>query len=130
MQPCVSPVWDTAHAVFALGDAGMPPGVPLLIRSRICASFRVRKLGLFINPGARSPPFPSSPWHPAQRLLNCFCTAGKSEAGAAGVCAIPCAAISAAVINTLAIVFVIAYGSTFHFRHYDNYALLIQAKLG
>ena len=33
MQPCVSPVWDTAHAVFALGDAGMPPGDPRLVKA-------------------------------------------------------------------------------------------------
>ena len=24
MQPCVSPVWDTAQAVYALGEAGVP----------------------------------------------------------------------------------------------------------
>src|SRR6202012_2704061 len=24
MQPCMSPVWDTAQAIFALGEAGLP----------------------------------------------------------------------------------------------------------
>src|SRR5205085_1713647 len=24
MQPCMSPVWDTAYAMFALGEAGVP----------------------------------------------------------------------------------------------------------
>ena len=24
MQPCMSPVWDTAYALFALGEAGVP----------------------------------------------------------------------------------------------------------
>src|ERR1700694_424518 len=104
----------------------MPPEVPLLIRSRICASFRVRKLRLFTSAGARSPPFPPPPWHPSQRLSNCFCAAAKSEAGAAGVCATPCAVISAAVISALAMFFVIALlGSTFHFGRYEYCALLI-----
>jgi squalene-hopene/tetraprenyl-beta-curcumene cyclase len=33
MQPCVSPVWDTAQAVYALGEAGVPAGDPRLIRA-------------------------------------------------------------------------------------------------
>ena len=28
MQPCVSPVWDTAQAVFALGEAGVDKNDP------------------------------------------------------------------------------------------------------
>src|ERR1043166_7527147 len=28
MQPCKSPVWDTAYAMFALGEAGVPPTDP------------------------------------------------------------------------------------------------------
>ena len=24
MQPCKSPVWDTAYALFALGESGVP----------------------------------------------------------------------------------------------------------
>jgi squalene-hopene/tetraprenyl-beta-curcumene cyclase len=33
MQPCVSPVWDTAQAVYALGEAGVPPDDPRLVRA-------------------------------------------------------------------------------------------------
>jgi squalene-hopene/tetraprenyl-beta-curcumene cyclase len=33
MQPCVSPVWDTALAVNALLASGLPPGHPALVRS-------------------------------------------------------------------------------------------------
>ena len=33
MQPCVSPVWDTAQAVFALGEAGVPRNDPRLIQA-------------------------------------------------------------------------------------------------
>src|SRR6185312_12429112 len=33
MMPCVSPVWDTAQAVFALGEAGIPPDDPRLLKS-------------------------------------------------------------------------------------------------
>lgn len=33
LQPCVSPVWDTAIAMIALGDAGTPPDDPRLISS-------------------------------------------------------------------------------------------------
>jgi squalene-hopene/tetraprenyl-beta-curcumene cyclase len=33
MQPCVSPVWDTAQAVFALGEAGVPRNDPRLLRA-------------------------------------------------------------------------------------------------
>ncbi len=33
MQPCVSPVWDTAQAVFALGEAGVPPDDPRMARA-------------------------------------------------------------------------------------------------
>jgi squalene-hopene/tetraprenyl-beta-curcumene cyclase len=33
MQPCVSPVWDTAQAVYALGEAGVPRDDPRLIRA-------------------------------------------------------------------------------------------------
>jgi hypothetical protein len=60
----------------------------------------------------------------AQPLL--LCRAAKSEAGAAGVCAIPCAAISAAVISALAMVLRHSLlGSTFHFGRYEYRALLI-----
>jgi squalene-hopene/tetraprenyl-beta-curcumene cyclase len=31
MQPCKSPVWDTAYAIFALGEAGVPADDPRLV---------------------------------------------------------------------------------------------------
>ena len=33
MQPCKSPVWDTAYALFALGEAGVPPSDPRMIKA-------------------------------------------------------------------------------------------------
>ena len=33
MQPCMSPVWDTAYAVFALGEAGVPPTDPRMVKA-------------------------------------------------------------------------------------------------
>jgi squalene-hopene/tetraprenyl-beta-curcumene cyclase len=33
MQPAVSPVWDTANAVYALGTAGVPPSDPRMIKA-------------------------------------------------------------------------------------------------
>ncbi|MDE3154131.1 MAG: squalene--hopene cyclase [Acidobacteriota bacterium] len=33
LQPCVSPVWDTAIAVVALAEAGLPPTHPALVRA-------------------------------------------------------------------------------------------------
>ena len=33
MQPCVSPVWDTAQAVFALGEAGVARNDPRLLKA-------------------------------------------------------------------------------------------------
>ena len=33
MQPCMSPVWDTAYAVFALGEAGIPSTDPRLLKA-------------------------------------------------------------------------------------------------
>ena len=33
VQPCVSPVWDTAIAMVALEEAGLPPGHPALIEA-------------------------------------------------------------------------------------------------
>jgi len=33
MQPCVSPVWDTAQAVYALGEAGVPKDDPRLLKA-------------------------------------------------------------------------------------------------
>ena len=31
MQPCMSPVWDTAYALFALGEAGVPANDPRMM---------------------------------------------------------------------------------------------------
>ncbi len=33
MQPCMSPVWDTAYAMFALGEAGVPATDPRIVKS-------------------------------------------------------------------------------------------------
>jgi squalene-hopene/tetraprenyl-beta-curcumene cyclase len=33
MTPCASPVWDTAQAVFALGEAGVPANDPRMIKA-------------------------------------------------------------------------------------------------
>jgi squalene-hopene/tetraprenyl-beta-curcumene cyclase len=33
MQPCMSPVWDTAQAVYALGEAGIPSDDPRLLKA-------------------------------------------------------------------------------------------------
>ena len=33
MQPCVSPVWDTAQAVFALGEAGVDKSDPRMVKA-------------------------------------------------------------------------------------------------
>jgi squalene-hopene/tetraprenyl-beta-curcumene cyclase len=33
MQPCVSPVWDTAQAVYALGEAGVPKDDPRMLKA-------------------------------------------------------------------------------------------------
>jgi squalene-hopene/tetraprenyl-beta-curcumene cyclase len=46
MQPCMSPVWDTAYALFALGEAGIPATDPRMVK---CADWilqkQVRKAG-------------------------------------------------------------------------------------
>ena len=33
MQPCMSPVWDTAYAMFALGEAGVPRTDPRMVKA-------------------------------------------------------------------------------------------------
>jgi squalene-hopene/tetraprenyl-beta-curcumene cyclase len=33
MQPCVSPVWDTAQALYALGEAGVPADDPRMLKA-------------------------------------------------------------------------------------------------
>ncbi|MGZ4845128.1 MAG: squalene--hopene cyclase, partial [Candidatus Angelobacter sp.] len=33
MQPCMSPVWDTAYAIFALGESGVPKDDPRMLKA-------------------------------------------------------------------------------------------------
>ncbi len=33
MQPCVSPVWDTAYALFALGESGVEAAEPRMVKA-------------------------------------------------------------------------------------------------
>src|SRR6202165_4368795 len=40
MQPCKSPVWDTAYALFAMGEAGVPATDPRLVK---CANWILQK---------------------------------------------------------------------------------------
>jgi squalene-hopene/tetraprenyl-beta-curcumene cyclase len=40
MQPCKSPLWDTAYALFALGDSGVPATDPRMVR---CADWILQK---------------------------------------------------------------------------------------
>ena len=40
MQPCVSPVWDTAYALFALGEAGVSSNDPRMVK---CADWLLQK---------------------------------------------------------------------------------------
>ncbi len=40
MQPCKSPVWDTAFALFALGEAGVPANDPRMVK---CADWILQK---------------------------------------------------------------------------------------
>ena len=40
MQPCSSPVWDTAYALFALGESGVPATDPRMVK---CADWILQK---------------------------------------------------------------------------------------
>jgi squalene-hopene/tetraprenyl-beta-curcumene cyclase len=40
MQPCKSPVWDTAYALFALGESGVPRNDPRMVK---CADWILQK---------------------------------------------------------------------------------------
>jgi squalene-hopene/tetraprenyl-beta-curcumene cyclase len=42
MQPCTSPVWDTAYAMFALGESGVPANDPGMVKS---ADWMLQKQG-------------------------------------------------------------------------------------
>ena len=33
MQPCMSPVWDTAYAIFALGESGIAKKDPRMVKA-------------------------------------------------------------------------------------------------
>jgi len=46
MQPCVSPVWDTAQAVYVLGEAGIPREDPRMVKAADwILSKEVRQMG-------------------------------------------------------------------------------------
>ena len=46
MQPCKSPVWDTAYALFALGEAGVSPKDPRMVKAADwILQKQVRKVG-------------------------------------------------------------------------------------
>jgi squalene-hopene/tetraprenyl-beta-curcumene cyclase len=40
MQPCMSPIWDTAYALFALGESGVPANDPRMVK---CADWVLQK---------------------------------------------------------------------------------------
>jgi len=40
MQPCKSPVWDTAYALFAMGECGVPANDPRMVK---CADWLLQK---------------------------------------------------------------------------------------
>jgi squalene-hopene/tetraprenyl-beta-curcumene cyclase len=40
MQPCMSPVWDTAYALYALGESGVPANDPRMVK---CADWILQK---------------------------------------------------------------------------------------
>lgn len=40
MQPCKSPVWDTAYALYALGESGVPADDPRMVK---CADWMLQK---------------------------------------------------------------------------------------
>jgi squalene-hopene/tetraprenyl-beta-curcumene cyclase len=57
MQPCMSPVWDTAYALFALGEAGMPPTDPRMVKAADwLLQKQVRKPGDWIFKNKRGKP--------------------------------------------------------------------------
>ncbi|GIW87469.1 MAG: squalene-hopene cyclase [Isosphaeraceae bacterium] len=61
IQPCVSPVWDTAIAMIALSDAGLPPNHPALCRAaRWILDHEVRTAGDW---SIRRPGLEPTGWH-------------------------------------------------------------------
>src|SRR5262249_28453129 len=59
MQPCVSPVWDTVLASYALSHAGLPPDHPALARA---ATWLVAKQCRTSGDWARRNPAPPGGW--------------------------------------------------------------------
>jgi squalene-hopene/tetraprenyl-beta-curcumene cyclase len=90
MQPCVSPVWDTAYAVFALGEAGVSKTDPRLLQAADwMLSKEVREKGDWavkvrdVEPGGWYFEF-ANEWYPdvddsAQVLLALNCVANPRE---------------------------------------------------
>jgi squalene-hopene/tetraprenyl-beta-curcumene cyclase len=57
MQPCASPVWDTAQAVYVLGEAGVPRNDPRLLKAADwMLSKEVRHKGDWANKVRRTAP--------------------------------------------------------------------------
>jgi squalene-hopene/tetraprenyl-beta-curcumene cyclase len=91
MQPCVSPVWDTAYAVFALGEAGVSKDDPRMLKSADwLLSKEVREKGDWavkvpnVEPGGWYFEF-ANEWYPdvddsAQVLLALNCVENPREA--------------------------------------------------
>ena len=56
MQPCASPVWDTAQAVYVLGEAGVPRNDPRMIKAADwILSKEVRHKGRLGGQGSAAP---------------------------------------------------------------------------
>lgn len=69
VQPCHSPVWDTALAMNALGAAGLPPDDPALRRGAAwLAARQVRRAGDW---AAKAPPVEPGGW-PFQFENDCY----------------------------------------------------------
>jgi squalene-hopene/tetraprenyl-beta-curcumene cyclase len=57
MQPCMSPVWDTAYALFALGEAGVPPTDPRMVKAADwILQKQVRKPGDWVHKNKKGKP--------------------------------------------------------------------------
>ena len=57
MAPCKSPVWDTAYALFALGEAGVPPDDPRMVKAADwILQKQVRKPGDWVHKNKKGKP--------------------------------------------------------------------------
>jgi squalene-hopene/tetraprenyl-beta-curcumene cyclase len=57
MQPCKSPVWDTAYALFALGEAGVPKDDPRMVKAADwILQKQVRKPGDWVHKNKKGKP--------------------------------------------------------------------------